>query len=266
MPIATRVPRYNKLQKLFIDGKEITLIEHLKQLRTERNISKKRISNLIKQNDTWYSQIERNGKNGDDNRQKTIYRPDLINIISIVKFGASSISALGEYYSQSEIYIDKIIKATPISESIKTLEWYQINNTRTSDEQERLFESLMTSLNKSIRQTYVNLYHNDKDVFLNCLKEINASLKLDACFIISLAGLPFSEFLYEADQNRIDKLIKDIMNTMDEITINNSNQEKILMNQDYFEQIKEKIQDYINITKYTRRNNYELLPPDKIRW
>ena len=85
MPFAKKTPRYNKMQKLFIDGKEITLIEHLQELRTKNKITKKKISNIVKQNDTWYSQIERNGKNGDDNRQKTIYKPDLINIISIVK-------------------------------------------------------------------------------------------------------------------------------------------------------------------------------------
>ena len=146
MAIATRIPRYNKSQKLYIDETETTLIEHLKKLRTENKITKKRISNIIKQNDTWYSQIERSGKNGDDNRQKTIYRPDLINIISIVKYGASSISDLGKHHSQSEIYIDKIIKATPLNESLRTLEWYEINNRRTPDEQERLFESVLSSI------------------------------------------------------------------------------------------------------------------------
>ncbi|MDD5830727.1 MAG: hypothetical protein PUD13_05610, partial [Lachnospira sp.] len=104
MAVATRIPRYNKLQKLFIDDNETTLIEHLKKLRIDKKITKKKISNIIKQNDTWYSQIERSGKNGDDNRQKTIYKPDLINIISIIKYGATSISELGQYHNQSEVY------------------------------------------------------------------------------------------------------------------------------------------------------------------
>ena len=147
MAVATRIPRYNKLQKLFIDDNETTLIEHLKKLRIDKKITKKKISNIIKQNDTWYSQIERSGKNGDDNRQKTIYKPDLINIISIVKYGATSISELGTYHNQSEVYIDKIIKAVPLEESLETLEWYQINNSRTPSEQEKLFESLMNTIN-----------------------------------------------------------------------------------------------------------------------
>lgn len=264
MPIATKIARYNKMQKLYIEGKEITLIEHLQQLRTEKKITKKKISNIIKQNDTWYSQIERNGK--DDNRQKTIYRPDLVNIISIVKFGAKSISDLGAYQTQSENYIDKVIKAIPLSESTKTLEWYEINKTRTPSEQERLFESLMVSLNKSLRQTYINLPDHKKDKFLDCLKEMNSSLKLDTCFLISLVGLPFSEFLYEADQNRIDDLINDIIDTMDKIAIDSNNEKGIKTNEQYFELIHERIQDYIDISKYTRRNNYELLPPDKMTW
>lgn len=264
MAVATRIPRYNKLQKLFIDDNETTLIEHLKKLRTEKKITKKKISNIIKQNDTWYSQIERSGKNGDDNRQKTIYKPDLINIISIVKYGATSISELGTYHNQSEVYIDKIIKAVPLEESLETLEWYQINNSRTPSEQEKLFESLMNTINKSIRQSYINLPYSEKDNFLNCLKEISSSLKIDTCFLISLAGLPFSEFLYEADQNRIDNLIKEVMATMDKIEIENVDKKTTLNNSTYYNMIREKLDAYINIAKFTRRNNYELLDDDKI--
>lgn len=265
MAVATRIPRYNKLQKLLIEEKEVTLIEHLKQLRTQNKITKKRISNIIKQNDTWYSQIERSGKNGDDNRQKTIYRPDLINIISIVKYGACSISDLGEHHSQSEIYIDKVIKATPLNESLQTLEWYEINNRRTPNEQERLFESLMTSINKSLRQTYVNLPDYKKDYFLNCLKEMNTSLKIDACFLISLAGLPFTEFLYESEQNKIDDLINTVVATMDKITIDSNTSKENLDNAQYFELIYEQLKNYIDISKYTRHNNFEWLSPDKMK-
>ena len=259
MAIATRIPRYNKSQKLYINETETTLIEHLKKLRTESKITKKKISNIVKQNDSWYSQIERSGKNGDDNRQKTIYRPDLINIISIVKYGATSISELGEYHDQSAIYIDKIIKAVPLEESLETLEWYQINNSRTPSEQENLFESLINSIDKSIRQAYTNLPLGEKDIFLNHLKEINASLKIDTCFLISLAGLPFSEFLYEADQNRIDQLIKDIMDITDKIETKEIDNQKALDNSYYYYKICEKIEKYIEISKYTRRNNYEII-------
>lgn len=266
MGIAKRIPRYNKLQKLFIDDKEITLIEHLKQLRTENKITKKKISNIIKQNDTWYSQIERNGKNGDDNRQKTIYRPDLVNIISIIKYGANSISALGEYRNQSEVYIDKVIKAIPLDESTKTLEWYEINNRRTPENQEQLFESLMTSINKSIRQAFTISPIYTRDIYLNKLKEINASLKIDTPFLLSLAGLPFSEFLYEADQNRIDTLINDVMKILDDIELNKENANNHQDNSSYYNAIREKLEKYIAISNETRRNNFEFLDPDEIEW
>ena len=264
MPIATKIPRYNKYQKIYLDGNEYTLIEHLKQLRENHKITKKRISNIIKQNDTWYSQIERNGKNGDDNRQKTIYRPDLINIISIINYGANSISELGQYHDKSVVYIDKVIKAVPLEESQNTLEWYQINNRRTPSEQDTLFDSLITSIIKSIKQSYINLSYIDKDNFLDCLKEINSSLKIDTCFMISLLGLPFSEFLYEADQNRIDNLFHDILKTMDKITIEKDENQTHLDNQYYLNEIYDNIKHYIDISKIVRRNKFEFLDPDDI--
>ena len=100
MAVATPIPRYDKTQLLLIDGKEIRLIDHLQELRIEKGITKKKISNLIKHNDYWYSQVERNGKNGDDNRQRTIYKPDLINIIAIVKYGAQTASDLNEFHNK----------------------------------------------------------------------------------------------------------------------------------------------------------------------
>ena len=55
--------RYNKNQIIIIiDTQEIRLIDHLKELRIARKITKKKISNLVQQNDYWYSQIERDGK------------------------------------------------------------------------------------------------------------------------------------------------------------------------------------------------------------
>lgn len=262
MPIATRIPRYNKLQKLFIDGKELTLIDHLKELRIEKNITKKKISNIIKQNDTWYSQIERSGKNGDDNRQKTIYKPDLINIISIIKYGANSISELNEYRNKSEVYIDKIIKAVPLEESLATLEWYQLKNNRTPEEQEKLFESLMESINKSMRQSFSGLCYDDKNNYIDRLKEINASLKIDACFIIFLAGLPFSEFLYEADQNKIDDLLNTVIRTIEKIELDSNDKQTHLNNSYYFNMIKKSIDKYLSTS--TRRNKFEPLPIEQM--
>ena len=51
MKVATTMPRYDKFQRLLINDQEITLIDHLKQLREANKITKKKISNLIKNND-----------------------------------------------------------------------------------------------------------------------------------------------------------------------------------------------------------------------
>lgn len=263
MAVATTIPRYNKKQIILVDDREITLIDHLKKLRTAKKITKKKISNIIKQNDYWYSQIERDGKNGDDDRQKTIYKPDLINIISIVKYGANSISELKEFHKQSELYLDKEIHAVPLTESIKKLEWYQINNLRTEQEQNNLFESLLASITKLIRQTYVVLSTRaDKDLFLNALKEINSSLKIDPIFLIILAGQPLSNFLYEADEEQITTLIKNISSTIDEFSQHPHIED--VNTKYYFDQIKQVLDKYTTDSSYLRRKNYELLPNDEI--
>lgn len=263
MAVATTIPRYSKTQKILIGNEEITLIEHLKKLRSERKITKKKISNIIKQNDYWYSQVERDGKNGDDNRQKTIYKTDLIDIISIVKFGANSFSDLENFHAQSELYIDKEIHALPLSESIKKLEWYQVNKLRTPDEQDSLFSSLLDSITKELRKTYSFLEQSSRDNFLNALKEINASMKIDPLFIIFLAGLPLSEFLYEAEQSKITTLIKELNSTADKFSIQNDSEEN-RNNLYYLDCLREVLKNYISESAYMRRRNFEMLPDDEI--
>lgn len=214
--IATTIPRYDKNQLLVIDGKEIRLIDHLQELRLAKKITKKKISNMVKNNDYWYSQVERNGKNGDDNRQRTIYKPDLIKIISIVKYGAQKTSDLDTLHDKSEIYINKIIKAIPLKESVRKLQWYDIHNNRTPDEQERLFNSLLNTHTKLLQQTFNNLSNLiDKDNFLNCLKNINTSLRIDPLFIIFLSGLPFADFLYETKQEDLNHFLRNMMKILD---------------------------------------------------
>lgn len=263
MAVATTIPRYDKNQKIIVNENELTLIEHIKNLRTSNKITKKKISNLIKQNDYWYSQIERSGKNGDDNRQKTIYKPDLINIISIVKYGANSITDLKELHSKSERYLDKKICAVPLTESLKKLEWYQINNIRTEQEQDNLFLSLSDSISKLFKQTYYSLAsRQDKDLFLNSLKEIKASMKIDPIFILLLAGQPMSNFLYEADEETKISLIKDILNTIDDFSKIEDTEN--VNTSYYFNLLKNTLDKYISDSQYLRRRKYEFLPTDEM--
>ena len=166
MDFPTEIWRYDKNQLLFVDGHEISLIQYLKQLREKKNITKKKISNLIKHNDYWYSQVERNGKKGDDNRQRTIYRADLINLISILLYDADTASALESNYNSSVTYIDKVLKAVPLKSSARQLDWLTLHQMRTDNEQEKLLNSLLATHEKLLRQTFNNF--NNQRIITKC--------------------------------------------------------------------------------------------------
>lgn len=245
MAVATPIPRYDKTQLLLIDGKEIKLIDHLKELREQKNITKKKISNMVKKNDYWYSQVERSGKKGDDNRQRTIYEPDLLNIISIVKYDAQTSSDLKALYAKSEIYLLKVMKATPVKASTKKLNMYDIHNNRSPKEQEQLISSLLSTHEKLLKQAFNHLETAaDKDAFLNCLKNINTSLRIDPMFIVFLSGLPYADFLYETKQEDLFAFLRNIMKILDSFT-NNEDISEHPTAEYYFNQLQ------LEITKYT---------------
>ena len=224
MILPTEVWRYDKNQIILVDGQEMSLIQHLKQLRESKNITKKRISNLVKHNDSWYSQVERNGKNGDDNRQRTIYRVDLISTISMLVFGATTAADLETYFNSSINYIDKVIKAVPLKSSARQIDWLSLHQLRTVDEQSKLLDSLLSTQEKLLRQTFENLNGNEnKDYFLDALRNMNTSLRIDPLFIMFLVGLPFADFLYESEQAEINALLRTLMEKIDTITNDNNN-------------------------------------------
>lgn len=264
MAVATTIPRYNKNQMIIVENHEMRLIDHLKELRISRKITKKKISNLVKQNDYWYSQIERSGKNGDDNRQLTIYKTDLIKIIAIVKFGATTYKEIIECTPQSTNYIDKIIKAIPVKGSAKKLELYQLSQGRTTEEQENLLEALLEAQRQLLHSAFEQLSgRGDRDVFLDCLKNINSSLKIDPMFIVYLAGMPFTEFLYETKQEDIYCLLRDLLKQLDkfEIEIDKGNTASI---GDYLTALHEIITEYTGKTFMDiSKKNYIPLSPDE---
>lgn len=264
MNVATTIPRYDKNQILVIDNREIKLIDYLKEIRSHKKITKKFISNLIKHNDYWYSQIERDGKNGDDNRQRTIYKTDLVNIISIIQYDATSSKELELFKSKSEVYLDKIIKALPLKESIKSLDLYQLDHIRTSEEQNRLLDSLLNTQEKILRKTFESLRDNkSKDLILDALKNTNLALKIDPLFIIYLMGLPYADFLYESKQEEIYSLFRDIISTIDNITQNNSTND-IKTAPEYLRKIQKKIIEYTGKTFMDgEKKNYIANPPDE---
>ena len=263
MKVATTMPRYDKFQRLLINDQEITLIDHLKQLREANKITKKKISNLIKNNDSWYSQVERNGKNGDDHRQRTIYRNDLIDIISIVKYGAQSTADLQTFLSKSEAYLDKIIKAIPITGSEKKLELYQLYPLRTDEEQQRFFASLLSSINKQIKIAFNSGTRKDRDILLNCMKNINASVKIDPVFLLMLCGQPFANFLYESTQKEIQDLLSSISKKLEEIDIRNENECSITKEQ-LFDELRSGIKEALPIER--NKEHISILPPDQVEF
>lgn len=255
MASITTIPRYDKNQLLIIDNQTVTLIDYLKQIRSAKKITKKKISNLIKHNDYWYSQVERDGKKGDDKRQRTIYRPDLIKIISIVFFDASTSTELEACHTKSENYLDKVLKAIPLKNSVKRLEWYQLFQGRTEEQQARLFESLLNTYEKRIRQAYDSLQESrDRDLFLDCMKNINLSMKIDPIFILFLSGMPFADFLYDSTQSDLYSFLRDIMQLLDKFTIDtekNPNKET----KQYFQELQKKIFSYTGKDLYSDKNN-----------
>ena len=263
MKVAKTMPRYDKFQRLLIDDQETTLIEHLQQLREVNKITKKKISNLIKNNDSWYSQVERSGKNGDDHRQRTIYRNDLIDIISIVKYGAQSTDNLRTLSPKSEIYIDKIIKAIPISGSEKKLELYQFNPHRTDEEQKRLFESLLSSITKQITLTFNDADRYGRDKLLDCMKNIKATLRIDPVFLIALSGQSFASFLYEVSQKEAQDLLSSVSKKLDAINIKNETECSFTKEQ-LFNELRTEIAKKLPTER--DKSHVTLLPEDQIEF
>lgn len=264
MPTVTSIPRYDKNQILRIDGKEISLIDYLSQIRIPKKITKKKISNLIKHNDYWYSQIEHKDKQGNDNRQRTIYRPDLIDIVSIIVYNASTSFELKDLKNKSEIYIDKVLKAVPLKNSVKPLEMYQLNPNRSPEEQDRLFSSLLSTQTALIKDAYASLSGvGDKDIFLNCLKNIVTNMRIDPLFIIYISGLSYMDFLYEAKQEEINELFNEIMKTLDQFTINLSHDEKKKINK-YYVSLESKLHEITHCKKLieNRPFPYEVHPDE----
>ena len=237
--IITTIPRYDKNQYVIVDNEEKKLIDYLKKLRTEKKITKKKISNLIKHNDYWYSQVERDGKNGDDNRQKTIYRNDLIDIICILYYDSTTSDEIIQNRSKSEIYIDKILKADILQGSTKPVLNSNIYRCRTPQEQNKLFDSLQNSLIKLLHDIFNSCSSDKRDRFLNTLKNVNSCLKIDSDFLLYILELPFADFLYEASENQIISLLSDLSKIIDDSNISD------LSANEYKEMILTKIKEHI---------------------
>lgn len=208
--------KYEKESKIIINGKETTLIDHLKLLRTEKNLSKAQISRIIKNNDYWYSQIEMSDTSrnkGDDNRRKYIKRLELLNIISVICFNAKNSDDLIMTKKSSENYIDNVIgiRASIYSPYTENLSFYK----RTSKTQEKVIENLIESIKLQLSSQYksflsVNATNDMIDEYILLLNNFNESLKADRLFAISLAGLPLAKYLHESTRNEKEEFYDEV--------------------------------------------------------
>ena len=125
---------------------------------------------------------------------------------------------------------------------------------RTDDEQEKLLNSLLAIHEKLLRQTFNNFNNSaDKDNFLNALRNMNTSLRIDPLFVMFLVGLPFADFLYEAEETTVNDLLRELMDKIDKITIdNNSGKSRNL--DECMTLMRETIVDY---TKQSFIDNYQ---------
>ena len=126
---------------------------------------------------------------------------------------------------------------------------YHIRQDRTDPERERLLFSLLETQSRIIKQTYDSLYYDDKDRFLNCLQDMNKNLRIDPTFIISLAGLPYMDFLYESQKKRISELLTEVrkeIQTFDDDIRNGKTQSA----KQYYTEIENIIADYIGKDSY----------------
>lgn len=215
--------RYEKDTTLYINEKEISLISFLKEKRLEKKLTKKTISNIIKKNDYWYSQIEM-GKN-DDHRRKFINRLDLINIISVIIYNAKTPLDLERFYSNSENYIDNIMKVTSYDQQPRTIPLYEmINKTNelfSTEYNDNRLNDCLNDLNTTIKDFYNKCNPIEKDSIINLLNTLILNISLEPILSLHYYGLPFCSFFSAHPKDDHDKnlLNENIIKDIDDILL-----------------------------------------------
>lgn len=218
----TKPTRYDKNSIVYINGEEYTLIDYISKKRKEKKLNKKFISNVIKNNDYWYSQIEM-GK-VDNNRRRFINRNDLISIISVIVFDARTPFDLERTLSESENYIDSIINATPydlhpryipvyeMEKKIKVLYNKEYANDRLDD--------YLNAFNNSVRDFYLQCDNLGQFSIVNLLSVIILNMKYNPVMTLHYCGLPFPTIFdshgKDADSQKLleEELMSDINDIM----------------------------------------------------
>lgn len=164
------------------------------------------------------------GKN-DDHRRKFINRLDLINIISVIIYTAKSSLDLERSYSNSENYIDNIMKVISYDQEARVIPLYEmINKTNelfsTQYNNKRLNDCL-NDLNTTIKDFYNKCNPIEKDSIINLLNSLILNLSLEPILTLHYYGLPFCSFFTAHTKNERDKnlLNEEMIKDMDEILL-----------------------------------------------
>lgn len=207
----TKPLRYEKNTVIYINGKEHTLIDYLKEKRIEKKITKKFISNIIKNNDYWYSQIEMGKK--DDSRRKFINRPDLIHIISVIIYDAKTSLDLERFYDNAENYIDNIIKVASFDKQPRIMPLYEIinkNNELFNPEYTcNRIDECLNDLNSVIKDFYNKCNPIEQDSVVNFLNTLILNLSVEPILALHYYGIPFCTFFSAQPKDEDSKAIID---------------------------------------------------------
>lgn len=208
MSTAPKKPiKYDKNSSLYINGDCISLIAYLSNKRKEKNLTKKWISNIIKNNDYWYSQIEMGQK--DDCRRKFINRSDLINIVSVIIFDAKNEFDLERLSSTSENYIDNIIKVVPVDKTPREIPVYEVikevNQLYSPEYTNERIEGLLANLNLVIRNFYNQCNILEQTAIINFLNTFILNISTEPILSLHYYGLPFCSFFSAQPSDTHDK-------------------------------------------------------------
>ena len=217
--IPTKPIRYEKNSPIYINGKSITLISFLGEKRKEKHITKKAISNIIKKNDYWYSQIEMGNK--DDSRRKFINRFDLIDIISVIIFDAKNESDLERLHLNSENYIDNIIKVISFDQKPREIPIHELINKAgklySPEYTTTRIEDVLNDLNSVIRQFYNQCNPLEQDLIVDFLNTFILNISSEPILSLHYYGLPFCSFFSAQPKDTVNKndYDKSVLNNLD---------------------------------------------------
>lgn len=211
--------RYEKYSPVHVEGESYTLIEYLSYKRKEKKISKKSLSQIIRGNDYWYSQIEM-GKN-DDHRRKFINRADLTDIISVIIFDARNKYELESLKNNSEKYIDMVLNPVSYDSAPRAKQLYEVinelNKTMSPDYANQRLEDTLVQLNATFRTIFSSSDPIVKDHLLSLMNLMILNLSVEPLISLHYYGLPFSPIFSakvanadESDKNMQQELLQDL--------------------------------------------------------